>query len=117
MIRQTRNEYSSLLTTTKADPRTPPHATQTSNMPPLPEVSSLAVQSEGSFSEEHSRSPTYHRWYEMLEAPRPSRPPEVTFSEDQYTSSTYHKWFERHTGLSLDEAIALGLAEREQAST
>jgi hypothetical protein len=116
MFRQITNEHSSLLTTTKADPRTP-HETQTSNMPPLPEVSSPAVQSEGIFSDNHSRSPTFHRWYEMLEAPRTSRPPEVTFSENQYTSSTYHHWFERHTGLSLDEAIALGLAEREHAST
>ena len=33
-------------------------------------------------------------------------------SIDQYESSTYQKWFARQTGLSVDEAIALGLARR-----
>ena len=45
-------------------------------------------------------------------------PPSVTtvqqavISTDQYESSTYQKWFERQTGLSVEEAIALGLARR-----
>ena len=45
----------------------------------------------------------------------PSRKPELTFSDDQYQSFTYQKWFARHTGLSLDEALTLGLATREDA--
>ena len=43
----------------------------------------------------------------------PSRQPEVACSDDRYESFTYQKWFARHTGLSLDEAITLGLARRE----
>jgi hypothetical protein len=43
----------------------------------------------------------------------PGRKPEVTCSDDQYESFTYRKWFARHTGLSLDEALTLGLATRE----
>src|SRR5690349_6007994 len=35
---------------------------------------------------------------------------QALISIDQYESSTYQKWFERHTGLGVDEAIALGLA-------
>ena len=31
--------------------------------------------------------------------------PELTFSDDQYESFTYQKWFDRHTGLSLDDAL------------
>jgi hypothetical protein len=42
--------------------------------------------------------------------------PDLTFSDDQYESVTYHKWFERHTGLSLDEAITLGLATRDHST-
>lgn len=42
--------------------------------------------------------------------PAPAAP--VQLALDQYQSSTYHKWFERHTGLSLDEALALGLAKK-----
>jgi hypothetical protein len=45
----------------------------------------------------------------------PSKNPELTFSDDQYQSFTYQKWFARHTGLSLDEALTLGLARREDA--
>ena len=43
----------------------------------------------------------------------PSRQPELTFSDDQYQSFTYRKWFAWHTGLSLEEALTLGLAKRE----
>lgn len=43
------------------------------------------------------------------------RKPELTFSDDQYESFTYRKWFERHTGLSLDDVLMLGLATREDA--
>lgn len=42
--------------------------------------------------------------------------PDLTFSDDQYESVTYHKWFERHTGLSLDEAITRGLAARDHST-
>ncbi len=35
---------------------------------------------------------------------------QALISTSQYESSTYQKWFERQTGLSVDEAIALGLA-------
>ena len=35
---------------------------------------------------------------------------QALISIDQYESSTYQKWFARQTGLSVDEAIALGLA-------
>jgi methylphosphotriester-DNA--protein-cysteine methyltransferase len=105
-----------MLSPTGADQRTIPQETQSSSTRLLPEVPGIAVKPEVTFSENHYRSPTFHSWFEMLEAPRTSRPSEVTLSEDQYTSSTYHRWFERHTGLSLDEAIALGLAEREHAS-
>jgi hypothetical protein len=50
--------------------------------------------------------------------PAPVAPiqPELTFSDDQYGSSTYNKWFERHTGLSLDEALTLGLATRDHST-
>lgn len=48
-------------------------------------------------------------------APVAPRKPEVTCSDDQYESFTYKKWFARHTGLSLDEALTLGLARREDA--
>jgi hypothetical protein len=44
------------------------------------------------------------------------RQPELTFSDDQYESFTYNKWFERHTGLSLDEALTLGLARRDHST-
>lgn len=37
---------------------------------------------------------------------------QALITTDQYESSTYHKWFARQTGLSVDEAIALGLARR-----
>jgi len=37
---------------------------------------------------------------------------QAVISIDQYESSTYQKWFERQTGLSVEEAIALGLARR-----
>ena len=41
----------------------------------------------------------------------PLAPAQQAFiSIDPYESSTYQKWFERHTRLSVDEAIALGLA-------
>jgi hypothetical protein len=43
------------------------------------------------------------------------RSPEPTFSDDQYESFTYNKWFERHSGLSLDESIARGLATRDHS--
>jgi hypothetical protein len=46
-------------------------------------------------------------------APQAPLKPELTFSDDQFESSTYQKWLARHTGLSLDEAITLGLARRE----
>ncbi len=49
----------------------------------------------------------------MPTTPVASMKPEITFSDDEYESFTYKKWFERHTGLSLDEAITLGLATRE----
>jgi hypothetical protein len=49
-------------------------------------------------------------------APVAPRKPEVTFSDDQYESFTYNKWFERHTGLSLDEALTLGLATRDHST-
>ena len=37
---------------------------------------------------------------------------QALITTDQYESSTYQRWFERQTGLSVDEAIALGLARR-----
>jgi hypothetical protein len=37
---------------------------------------------------------------------------QMLISPDQYESFTYQKWFARQTGLSVDEAIALGLAKR-----
>ena len=83
----------------------------------LSEAPRTSLKPEVTCSEDHQRSSTSHQWFEMIGAPRMSLKPEVTFSEGQYISSTYHHWFERHTGLSLDEAIALGLAEREHAST
>lgn len=49
-------------------------------------------------------------------APVAPRQPELTFSDDQYESFTYNKWFERHTGLSLDEALTLGLAKRDHST-
>lgn len=42
--------------------------------------------------------------------------PELTFSDEQYESFTYKKWFARHTGLSLDEALARGLATRDHST-
>lgn len=44
------------------------------------------------------------------------RNPDLTFSDDQYESFTYQKWFERHTGLSLAEALTPGLATRDHAT-
>ena len=37
---------------------------------------------------------------------------QALITTDQYESSTYQRWFECQTGLSVDEAIALGLARR-----
>jgi hypothetical protein len=42
--------------------------------------------------------------------------PELMFSDNQYESFTYNKWFERHTGLSLDEALTLGLVTRDHST-
>ena len=45
--------------------------------------------------------------------PAPGAPVQMALiSTTQYQSSTYHTWFERHTGFSVDEALALGLAKR-----
>jgi hypothetical protein len=46
------------------------------------------------------------------ELPSPPVAPvqQALISTNQYESSTYQKWFERQTGLSVDEAIARGLA-------
>ena len=46
-------------------------------------------------------------------SPTPVAPvQQALISTDQYESSTYQKWFARQTGLSVNEAIALGLARR-----
>ncbi len=75
-------------------------------------MSSTTLKGPGSTPQEPQTSSAYR----LPGAPKTVVKPEVIFSEDQYTSSTFHKWFERHTGLSLDEALTLGLAEREQVS-
>lgn len=38
---------------------------------------------------------------------------QALIATDQYEPSTYQQWFARQTGLSVDEAIARGLAKRE----
>jgi hypothetical protein len=117
MVLKTRKEDPTMPSVTLKGPESIPQETQPSNMPRLPSEKVTAVQQEALASEDHSRSPTFHRWFERLGAPSIAARPEVAFSEDQYSSSTYHHWFERHIGLSLDEALALGLAKREHAST